>query len=139
MLNIGSSEFFLLGVLFLLLFGPEKLPEMARAFGKAYAAFRQHSQAISQEMRRQLEHETETLAQIRTQAKELNLKAEIDILQAASKPITQVPFNVEPEAQSLGDGSHIAEPQVVESPTTEHVAEPPAAAPSKENPAQVPA
>jgi Sec-independent protein translocase protein TatA len=58
MLNIGSSEFFLLGVLFLLLFGPEKLPEIARAFGQAYRAFRLHSQAMTEELRRQLEMET---------------------------------------------------------------------------------
>lgn len=58
MFNIGPSEMFLLGILFLFLFGPEKLPEVARAFGQALAAFREHSRTVTDELKRQLEAET---------------------------------------------------------------------------------
>ncbi len=36
---IGSSEFIVILVLALLLFGPKKLPELARALGKATAEY----------------------------------------------------------------------------------------------------
>ncbi len=56
--NLGGQEFFLLGLVALLLFGPRRLPELARAFGEAVANFREASRQVSHEFRRQLEEET---------------------------------------------------------------------------------
>jgi sec-independent protein translocase protein TatA len=57
MFNLGGSEMLMLGVLFVLLFGPRKLPELGKALGEGLAAFREHSKAAQDQFRSQLEHE----------------------------------------------------------------------------------
>lgn len=57
MFNLGGSEMLLLGVLFVLLFGPKKLPELGRALGEGLAAFREHSKSAQEQFRAQLELE----------------------------------------------------------------------------------
>ena len=58
MFNIGSGEMVLLGALFFFLFGPQRLPEIARAFGQALAAFQQHSRTLTAELTRQMDLES---------------------------------------------------------------------------------
>jgi len=50
---IGSGEFAVIMLLALLFFGPEKLPELARSLGKAYAEFKK----AQEEVERQIEME----------------------------------------------------------------------------------
>ena len=57
MFNLGGSEMLMLGVLFVLLFGPRKLPELGKALGEGLAAFREHSKAAQEQFRSQLETE----------------------------------------------------------------------------------
>ncbi len=52
---IGGSEFILLAVLALLLFGPRKLPQIGRSIGRALAEFR----GATHEFKRGLEREVE--------------------------------------------------------------------------------
>ncbi len=52
---IGGSEFLLLAVLALLLFGPRKLPQIGRSIGRALAEFR----GATHEFKRGLEREVE--------------------------------------------------------------------------------
>lgn len=47
---IGSGEAAVIAVLALLLFGPEKLPELARSVGKAYAEFKSAMEEAEREM-----------------------------------------------------------------------------------------
>ncbi|MBI5253206.1 MAG: twin-arginine translocase TatA/TatE family subunit [Euryarchaeota archaeon] len=46
---IGSSEFIVILVLALLLFGPKKLPELARALGKATAEYHKAAREFDKE------------------------------------------------------------------------------------------
>ena len=53
--SIGGAEILLIAVLALLLFGPRKLPQIGRSFGKALAEFR----GATHEFKRGLEREVE--------------------------------------------------------------------------------
>jgi sec-independent protein translocase protein TatB len=46
MFNIGPGELVVIGVLALLLLGPDKLPELARGLGKALREFRKHTDDV---------------------------------------------------------------------------------------------
>jgi sec-independent protein translocase protein TatB len=46
MFNIGPGEIILIGVVALLLLGPDKLPELARGLGKAFREFRKHTDDV---------------------------------------------------------------------------------------------
>lgn len=46
MFNIGTGELIVIGVLALLLLGPDKLPELARGLGKALREFRKHTDDV---------------------------------------------------------------------------------------------
>jgi sec-independent protein translocase protein TatA len=53
--SLGGAEILLIAVLALLLFGPRKLPQIGRSFGKALAEFR----GATHEFKRGLEREVE--------------------------------------------------------------------------------
>ena len=100
MFNIGPSEMFMLGILFLFLFGPEKLPEVARSFAQALAAFREHSRTVTDELKRQLEAETSvTRDLVRMQEPE----RELDPFYKDSPPAASVPMGIEVTAPAVGE------------------------------------
>lgn len=47
--QIGAPEILLLILIALILFGPKKLPELARSFGEAVRVFREESRKITEE------------------------------------------------------------------------------------------
>ena len=47
---IGSSEIFLILLAIIVLFGPKKLPELARGFGKAMREFQKATEDIKKEI-----------------------------------------------------------------------------------------
>ncbi len=49
---IGSSELIIILVLALLLFGPKKLPELARSVGKAVGEYQKAAHEVEEEIRR---------------------------------------------------------------------------------------
>lgn len=57
MFNVGGAEMIFLGLLVLLLFGPQKLPEIARTAGKTLAAFRRTAADVRREMKEALDAE----------------------------------------------------------------------------------
>jgi len=96
--NLGGQEFFLLGLVALLLFGPRRLPELARAFGEAVANFREASRQVSHEFRRQLEEETSPPT-----PPPPNIPAEV-LLPPSARPMTVAGADEEePEAEALAD------------------------------------
>ena len=54
MLNIGGSEMIVLGVLALLVFGSEGLPEMARTFARTIKAFKTATHDLQSELQKTL-------------------------------------------------------------------------------------
>ena len=58
MFGIGMPELLLILVLALIVLGPKKLPELARALGKGMAEFRRATDELKQEFR-QMEHDVE--------------------------------------------------------------------------------
>ncbi|WP_442601862.1 twin-arginine translocase TatA/TatE family subunit [Paenibacillus sp. KN14-4R] len=47
--SIGFTEFLLIGIVLLLLFGPKKLPELGRAFGKTLREFKNGARNIMED------------------------------------------------------------------------------------------
>jgi sec-independent protein translocase protein TatB len=61
MFGIGMPELLLILALALIVLGPKKLPELARALGKGMAEFRRATDELKDELR-QMEHEIEESA-----------------------------------------------------------------------------
>jgi Tat protein translocase TatB subunit len=76
--SIGTSELILIGIISLLVFGPRKLPELARKIGKMMAEFRGTANEFKQTWQREVDFEEESKA--------LNIK-EIENEAAAVKPV----------------------------------------------------
>jgi TatA/E family protein of Tat protein translocase len=56
--NLGAGELLLLLILGLLVFGPDRLPEIARNLGKAIRTFQEESQKAAGTLRQALEDES---------------------------------------------------------------------------------
>jgi sec-independent protein translocase protein TatA len=53
LLDVGPTEFLLIAGLFFLLFGADKIPDLARSVGKATAQFRSASKQFTEELDRE--------------------------------------------------------------------------------------
>ena len=53
--NFGPAEMFIIGVFALLIFGPQKLPEIARSIGNAIREFKKVSGEFSKELQLDLD------------------------------------------------------------------------------------
>ena len=73
--QIGPMEMFIVLVVVLLIFGPKKLPELFRSFGKSIKEFKKASSEIEDDIRTAMEAEPEQKPSAAAD-KELNLKAE---------------------------------------------------------------
>jgi len=69
MFGIGMPELLLILGLALIVLGPKKLPELARALGKGMAEFRRATDELKEEFR-QLERETDDSASAATHSEE---------------------------------------------------------------------
>jgi len=56
-LGIGTGEFLLILVIVLMVFGPGRLPEIARTLGRAVREFRKYSSALTKDFREEFEKE----------------------------------------------------------------------------------
>ena len=54
-LGIGTGEFLLIAVIVLMVFGPSKMPEIARTLGRAVREFKKYSSALTKDFREEFE------------------------------------------------------------------------------------
>jgi TatA/E family protein of Tat protein translocase len=103
LLGIGPGELILILLLALVIFGPNKLPEMARNIGKALNEFRKTSQEVTSAVTRELD-----LAELTKEAKVTAPPLPTDEI----RPIHNIPLD------------SVGKVQVVESPYVAPVEEP---------------
>ncbi len=82
MFNIGSGEMVLLFVVALMIFGPQRLPEMGRAMGEAMSSFRKAMQSLSEPL----------VAEVHSQTRQLR----------ESAPVTAAPVTATPSTEPAG-------------------------------------
>jgi Tat protein translocase TatB subunit len=85
MFGIGMPELLLILALALIVLGPKKLPELARALGKGMAEFRRTTDELKDELR-QMEHEIEETSPGATSKDDPSLEKPTDI--ASPSPAT---------------------------------------------------
>ena len=73
MFNIGLPELLIILALALIVFGPNKLPELAKAFGRAMREFRK----ATEEVKESFEAETKDLEEIKSTLTEENILADL--------------------------------------------------------------
>ncbi len=56
-MNIGFQEILLIVIIFLILFGPEKIPEVARTMGKIYREFTSAMKEVEETIKKEIEDE----------------------------------------------------------------------------------
>ncbi|MGQ0680590.1 MAG: Sec-independent protein translocase subunit TatA/TatB [Actinomycetota bacterium] len=56
--NFGPAEMLVIGVFALLVFGPQKLPEIARSIGRAVKEFKKYSNELNKELKLSLDDES---------------------------------------------------------------------------------
>jgi len=89
MFGIGMPELLLILALALIVLGPKKLPELAKALGKGLAEFRRATDEIKDEFR-QMEHEVDDASLAGTSKKDPPLEKPAD-----SPPPTNPPDSAE--------------------------------------------
>jgi len=107
MFNIGLPELLIIAAIALIVFGPNKLPELAKAFGKAMREFRK----ATEEVKESFEAETKDLEEIKSTLTEENLLA--DLAEGLSTPA-----ETSTETLAQGDGPLHAEASTLEMPST---------------------
>jgi len=120
MFNIGLPEILIIGAIALIVFGPNKLPELAKAFGRAMREFKK----ATDEVKESFEAETRDLEEIKTAIADENvlgdLAREISTLEEPS-PETAITEEVAPEAMAQTEASSAEE--IVSSPEEREVEE----------------
>jgi len=99
MFNIGLPELLIILAIALIVFGPHKLPELAKAIGRAMREFRK----ATEEVKESFEAETRDLEEIKSTLTEENLLAGL-----AEEPSTQI----EATTETLPEHDASAEPPI---------------------------
>jgi len=120
MFNIGLPEILIIGAIALIVFGPNKLPELAKALGRAMREFKK----ATDEVKESFEAETRDLEEIKSAITEENvlgdLAREISSLEEPSPEIVTTE-EVAPEAMAQTETSSAEE--IVTSPEEREVEE----------------
>ena len=98
MFNIGLPELLIIAAIALIVFGPNKLPELAKAFGKAMREFKK----ATEEMKESFETETKDLEELKSSLTQENLLADLaeeitTSTEAAAETGTSAKDSVPPE------------------------------------------
>ncbi len=86
MFNIGFPELLIIVAIALIVFGPNKLPELARAFGKAMREFKK----ATEEVKESFEAETRDLEEIKQTLTDKSLLADLAEELSHEAPTTEV-------------------------------------------------
>ncbi len=106
MFNIGLPEMLIILVIALIVFGPNKLPELAKAFGKAMREFKKATEEVKDSFR----EETKDLEEIKSDLNQENLLADLagaveeEVTPESSPPIgaaAEAPAAAEATTESL--------------------------------------
>ncbi|HEX2052602.1 MAG TPA: twin-arginine translocase TatA/TatE family subunit [Actinomycetota bacterium] len=68
--NFGAAEMLVIGVFALLVFGPQKLPEMARSVGRAIREFKKATGEFTQELKVNLDETPKSTKSAKTPAEQ---------------------------------------------------------------------
>jgi sec-independent protein translocase protein TatB len=102
MFNIGLPELLIIAAIALIVFGPNKLPELARAFGKAMREFKK----ATEEVKESFEAETRELDELKSTITDDKVLA--DLAEEISKPLEVYeppsPIPVEPVPEEAPSG-----------------------------------
>jgi TatA/E family protein of Tat protein translocase len=85
MFNIGIPELLIIVAIALIVFGPNKLPELAKAFGRAMREFRK----ATEEVKESFEAETKDLEEIKHTLTDENLLADLAEEISSPEPATE--------------------------------------------------
>ena len=106
MFNIGLPELLIIAAIALIVFGPNKLPELARAFGKAMREFKK----ATEEVKESFEAETRELDELKSTI--TNDKVLADLAEEISKPLEVYepppPIPVESAPQEAPSGKEVS-------------------------------
>jgi TatA/E family protein of Tat protein translocase len=107
MFNFGFPELLIILAIALIIFGPNKLPELAKAFGKAMREFKK----ATEEVKESFEAETKDLDEFKHTLTDENLLANLTEQISASEP-TSVETSANPEASVQTKAPHLEEASV---------------------------
>jgi len=115
MFNIGIPELLIIVAIALIVFGPNKLPELAKAFGRAMREFKK----ATEEVKESFEAETKDLEEIKHTLTDENLLADLADEVSSPAPTTeeisaQQEFSFPAETPSLEEASAQTEGETVE-------------------------
>ena len=94
MFNIGLPELLIIVAVALIVFGPNKLPELARAFGRAMREFKK----ATEEVKQSFEAETRDLEEFKTQITEEHITNLIEETSASTEAISEPASSTEAPA-----------------------------------------
>jgi sec-independent protein translocase protein TatA len=106
--NIGLPELLIIVAIALIVFGPNKLPELAKAFGKAMREFKK----ATEEVKESFEAETKDLEELKSSLTQENLLADLaEEITTSTEPTAEgsVPSEATTEALTKNDASGPAE------------------------------
>jgi len=119
MFNIGLPELLIIVAIALIVFGPNKLPELAKAFGRAMREFKK----ATEEVKESFEAETKDLEELKSTLTEEREKFLTDLTEGVSETAEETPLSSEAATESMAESevSVLAEPPAVEetSPSSE--------------------
>src|SRR4030042_1787900 len=120
MFNIGLPEILIIGAIALIVFGPNKLPELAKALGRAMREFKK----ATDEVKESFEAETRDLEEIKSTITEENvlgdLAREISTLE---EPSPETVTSEEPAPEALGQTETFSAEEIVTSPGEREIEE----------------
>ncbi len=115
MFNIGLPELLIIVAIALIVFGPNKLPELAKAFGKAMREFKK----ATEEVKESFEAETKDLEELKDTLTQENLLADLaEDIANSTEPSTETPPSEKGTVTSEASTETIADHEVLVSSET---------------------
>ena len=109
MFNIGLPEILIIGAIALIVFGPNKLPELAKALGRAMREFKK----ATDEVKESFEAETRDLEEIKSAITEENVLGDLaGGISNLEEPSQETVTSEEPAPEALGQTEFSSEEEM---------------------------